>query len=350
MSHPKILTRGDLAKISEEARKNGKTVGFTSGSFDLLHAGHVTYLEEAKTMCDLLLVGVNDNASVKSYKGDMRPIVSEENRVRVIAGLECVSYAFLFSERRNQANIEALKPHFYIKAGDYSASDLTSAKYLEPWKGEVKIVPFRNGLSTTKVIERVLEVYGHEVPISLPVPGSPKQKTIFLDRDGVINEEIEYLHEPEKFLLIPKVLEALKQFQSAGYRLAIVTTQAGIGLGYFSKEDFYKVNKKMLGLFHKEDIVIDKVYFCPHGKADGCSCRKPETALFERGVREIGVDLEKSFMIGDKTGDILAGSRMGLRTVLVETGHAGKDKEFEIKPDFVAKDLFDASNWVLAQK
>lgn len=344
----KIKTREDLARISAQLRSEGRKVGFTSGTFDLLHGGHVSYLEEAKSRCDVLIVGVNDDASVKSYKGDQRPIVPESYRVQVVAALACVDYAFLFPEKKNKENIEALKPHFYIKAGDYSPESLSSAKYLEPWAGEVIIIPFVPGLSTTGIIEKIKQVYGESVAVELPLARiAEKQPVIFLDRDGTINREVEYLHRAEEFEMLPGVVEGLKLLQNAGYRLAIVTTQAGIGLGYFTKEDFYKVNKKMLGLFHKSGIAIDRIYYCPHSKTDQCECRKPEIGLLKRGEADLNADMGRSLMVGDKTSDILAGKNAGLRTVLVATGHAGADKEYDVSPDFVASDLEAAAKWIL---
>src|SRR3989344_2588231 len=100
----KITTRERLEEKVFQWRTQGKIVGFTSGSFDILHAGHVDYLEKAKEKCDVLIVGVNSNESVQSYKGPQRPIISEELRVRALAGLESVDYVFIFNERRNRKN------------------------------------------------------------------------------------------------------------------------------------------------------------------------------------------------------------------------------------------------------
>jgi len=114
-------------------------------------------------------------------------------------------------------------------------------------------------------------------------------------------------------------------------------------LGYFTKEDFYKINKKMFKDIAEKKIIIDKIYFCPHSLSEDCNCRKPKTGLFERGKEELNIDMERSFMIGDKTDDIQAGKNAGVKTILVKTGHAGKDKNYDVKPDFVAEDLLDAA-------
>lgn len=342
----KITSRQDAAALSAQYREKGFRVGFTSGSFDLLHSGHVTYLEAAREICDVLLVGVNDDASVKSYKGDKRPICGQDDRARVVAALACVDGVFLFPEKNNRVNIEAIKPHFYLKAGDYRAKDLSSAKYLEPWKGEVRILPFVGGRSTTGIIERIVEVYGGSPALEIQGPQKEKGVAVFLDRDGVINEEVEYLHEPEKFRLLPGVVEGLKLLQSKGFRLVVVTLQAGIGLGYFTREDFYKVNKRMLSLLGQAGVVLDRIYFCPHGKGEACACRKPEPGMLRRGQEDLNLDLSGSWMIGDKTSDIEAGRRAGVKTILVATGHGGKDNEFSSPPDFRAHGLLEAAQYI----
>jgi len=272
----KIKKRAELAPICEQLRSNGLTIGFTSGAFDLLHAGHVDYLEKAKSQCDQLIVGINSDASIQKYKGQDRPILSENFRLKTVAALESVDYVFLFDERRNAQNIQLLKPHFYFKAGDYSASQLTSKDIVEQFGGEIRLIPVEENISTTEMINRIRSLDGEgdrfveeqERTIHLKRQPSKSQPAIFLDRDGTINREIGYLSEPEKFELLPNVLAGMKKMQDMGYRLIIVTNQGGIGLGYFTKEDFYRVNKKMLTDVSQAGVMLDKIYFCPHSKAE----------------------------------------------------------------------------------
>ncbi|MBU3907527.1 MAG: HAD-IIIA family hydrolase [Nanoarchaeota archaeon] len=345
----KIKSREELSKISLDLRTQGKIIGFTSGAFDILHAGHVDYLQKAKAQCDCLIVGVNSDISVKSYKGDERPIIPESARVNLISSLEFVDYAFLFDERKNKDNLESLKPHLYIKAGDYKEEELTSAVYLEPWNGRVVLIPVKEQISTSSIIEKIsiLSKKNSEASaVSLDNPPQKKSFAVFLDRDGVINEEVHFLHEPEKFKLLPNVAEALKKLKDMNYKLVIITNQGGIGLGYFTKEDFFKVNSEMFRQVSKEGIKIDKIYFCPHSLSENCDCRKPKTALFERAKKDLNIDVSKSFMIGDKTEDILAGKNAGTKTILVQTGYAGRDGNFNILPDYTAKDLLDAAEFI----
>ena len=354
----KIKSRESLAELCESLRSEGKIIGFTSGAFDLIHAGHVDYLQKAKAMCDVLIVGVNSDTSVRQYKGQGKPIVGEPQRVKVVAALESVDYVFLFDERRNKKNIELLKPDYYIKAGDYEPSELTSREIVEKYGGSVHLISMEEDVSTSALMARIrgsasakTETFvekEHAVHVRRrPAKQAP---AVFLDRDGTINEEINYLHEPEKFKLLPNALEGVKQFKDMGFRIIIITNQPGIGFGYYSKEDFYKVNKKMLSEFSRADILIDKIYFCPHTKAEQCDCRKPGQALIQRAQEELNLDLAHSYFIGDRTTDMEAGRRAGMKTILVKTGAKGEDGEFPGEPDHWAGDLLEAARIVLQEE
>lgn len=350
----KIKSRKELASIVLDLKEKGKKIGFTSGSFDIVHAGHVSYLEKAKEKCDILIVAVNSDASVKKYKGENRPIVPELERITLIASLESVDYAYLFDERRNSANIEALKPDFYIKAGDYKESELLSKDLVEKYGGKILLIPLEFNSSSSSMIDKIIKVFGHNENVEqdnashIPIRKTKHHRAIFLDRDGTINKDIEYLHEPDKFEFLPNAVSGLRKMQDMGFKLAVVTTQAGIGLGYFTKEDFYKVNRQMFKLLSSSEIVLDKIYFCPHSKGDKCKCRKPESGLFQRAKEDLNIDLEKSYMIGDKSSDIEAGKRIGCKTILIK--HDNPDSEFDVQPDYVAEDLLDAAEYIFKEE
>ena len=132
-----------------------------------------------------------------------------------------------------------------------------------------------------------------------------------------------------------------------GIPYVLVTNQPGIGIGYYSKEDFYRVNREMMKSFSKTGILVDKIYFCPHSKSEKCECRKPGLALIRRAEEDLNLDLSRSVMIGDKTSDIETGKRAGMKTILVRTGFGGRDGEFSAQPDLTADDLLDAAGHVL---
>jgi D-glycero-D-manno-heptose 1,7-bisphosphate phosphatase len=314
----KISTRDALVSKISSLQKEGKKIVYTSGVFDLLHPGHIDTLRNAKNCGDTLVVGVNTDESVRSNKGPLRPINNTDSRLILLAALEVVDFVFSFDEKNNNKNIELLKPDVYVKAGDYKKEHLSSAPLVESYGGAVQIVPSLPGYSSSGIIDHILISHAAVKPHVADTVTMPCMPAIFVDRDGVINKEIEYLHKPEQFELIPGTLEALKKLSETGYRIVVVTNQAGIGLGYFSKEDFYKVNKGMLSEAHKVGLKIDRVYYCPHGIDDGCICRKPSPGMLLQAAQELNIDLKKSYMIGDKQTDIEAGEAAGCKGILVD--------------------------------
>jgi len=149
----KIKGREELAKIIEGLKREGKKIVFTNGCFDLLHAGHVTYLEEARGFGDVLVVGVNSDSSVRRIKGSERPIVPLEQRMAVLAALEAVDYVVPFEEDTPYELIALLRPHTLVKGGDWRAEEVVGRELVE----EVRIIPYLEGVSTSGIIERILK-------------------------------------------------------------------------------------------------------------------------------------------------------------------------------------------------
>ena len=188
-------------------------------------------------------------------------------------------------------------------------------------------------------------------------------KVVFLDRDGTINEEVNYLYRPEDFKFLPGVPEALKLLSDAGYRLVVVTNQAGVARGYYSEEDVVKLHGYVNRLLASHGIRIDAFYYCPHHPVHGigryktaCTCRKPETGLFLKAESDFRVDKAVSYMIGDKLLDVEAGKRYGVTSVLVGTGYGAEcRREAEAdgkKPvyDHYADTLLEAARWILQRE
>ena len=152
-------------------------------------------------------------------------------------------------------------------------------------------------------------------------------KTIFLDRDGVINKEVGYLHKIQDFEFINGVFDACLHFQALGYQLIIVTNQSGIGRGYYDEDAFHVVNSWMLGQFKKQGVNILDVFFCPHAPEANCDCRKPKSGMLNQANEKHNIDMEKSWMIGDKEADVAAANSAGVKnTILVKSGHAIDEK------------------------
>ena len=150
-----------MAQVLEARRQAGKRIVFTNGCFDLLHAGHVSYLQAAKDQGDLLVVGLNSDRSVRAIKGPLRPIVSQEMRGRVLAALECVDYVTLFHEPDPLPLILALKPDVLVKGADWEEAQIIGAREVREAGGDVVRIPLVPDISTTEIIRRILEKYGN---------------------------------------------------------------------------------------------------------------------------------------------------------------------------------------------
>ena len=142
---------------------------------------------------------------------------------------------------------------------------------------------------------------------------------VFLDRDGTLNEDVGYLSRPEEVHILPGVPEALADLRSAGYLLVVVTNQSGIGRGYYTEEEYRSVDEAVReGLGLEPDLVLH----CPHAPGAKCSCRKPAPGMLRRASRELGIDLGRSFMVGDRERDTAAGAAAGCRPILLTDGPA----------------------------
>ena len=157
-----LLSQRDMQKKVKQLQENGKKVVFTNGVFDILHVGHLTYLEEARELGDVLIVGVNSDRSVKTNKGDKRPINPEENRAEMLLGLKFVDFTVIFDEKTPENLLGLLKPDIHVKGGDYKKEDLPETEIVEKNGGEVKILSFVDNISTTEIINKIIDVYSEK--------------------------------------------------------------------------------------------------------------------------------------------------------------------------------------------
>jgi len=161
-SDTKIKRRDVLTLLIAAEKARGKRVVFTNGCFDLLHAGHVKYLQKARSLGDLLVLGLNSDASVRRLKGPKRPLIGEDERAHLLAALDCIDYVTLFDEDTPLQLITALKPHILAKGGDYSLEGVVGRDVVESYGGRVELVSFVDGKSTTNIIDKILERYSGE--------------------------------------------------------------------------------------------------------------------------------------------------------------------------------------------
>lgn len=162
MINKKIKSLNELIKIADKLKKQNKKIVTTNGVFDILHLGHVKYLEQAKKLGDVLIVGVNTDKSVKQNKGDKRPINDEKSRMGVLAALESVDYAFLFDEKNPIKWISQIKPNIHIKAGDYKKSQIIEKNAVERNGGKIVIAKMEKGYSTTGLINKIISIYKNQ--------------------------------------------------------------------------------------------------------------------------------------------------------------------------------------------
>ena len=147
-------------------------------------------------------------------------------------------------------------------------------------------------------------------------------KTIFLDRDGVVNKEIRYLYRLSDFEFIDGIFDACLYFQKLGYEIVIITNQSGIARGYYSERDYLKLTKWMLDQLHTKGISILDILYCPHGPESTCNCRKPRPGMLIEAKYKYNISMKDSWMIGDSESDIKAANAAGIsKTILVRSGH-----------------------------
>ena len=173
------------------------------------------------------------------------------------------------------------------------------------------------------------------------------KRAVFLDRDGTINEDIGALYLKEKLIFIPGAIEALKILQKE-FQLFIVTNQAWINKKVFSMEEYLEFSKYFEAVLKSKEITIEHTYYCPHTKEENCICRKPGSYFMEAAERDYGIDLKRSFVIGDHQSDIEMGIKVGAKSIYVLTGHGrGHEKDLSVKPDFIAQNIYEAAIWIM---
>lgn len=186
-----------------------------------------------------------------------------------------------------------------------------------------------------------------------------RQPAVFLDRDGTINEQMGYINHISRFHLLPGVRKAVRSLNDQGYLAIVVSNQSGVARGYFPIELVHSIHEYMKKLMNEGGARIDEVFFCPHHPsgevtqyAGSCDCRKPEPGLIRQATECFGIDLEASYVIGDRYTDIVMAHRLGLRGILVKTGYGLGDLEYvlpkkHLKPNYIATDLLDAVTWII---
>ncbi|WAH38908.1 D-glycero-alpha-D-manno-heptose-1,7-bisphosphate 7-phosphatase [Alicyclobacillus dauci] len=166
---------------------------------------------------------------------------------------------------------------------------------------------------------------------------------VFLDRDGVINDHRHFVNGPDDLYLFPYSGKAIAELNRSAFFVGVVTNQGGIGLGYSTEEALHEVHNKMQDILVADGAHLDAIHYCPHAPKAGCTCRKPKPGMILEMASQYHLDLERSYMVGDRDVDILAGKRAGCKTVLV--GEA--ELPDSLRPDAHCSDLLSAVEWIL---
>jgi heptosyltransferase-2 len=177
--------------------------------------------------------------------------------------------------------------------------------------------------------------------------------TVFLDRDGTTNRDTGYIKTPDELQIFPGAVEAVARLKQAGARVVMITNQSGVGRGLFSTEMLAAIHARLRAVFEAGGAPFDGLYYCPHHPDDGCACRKPGTAMVERAVADLGLDLSHAYVLGDQRRDVDLARRIGAKGILVTTGPTSTQALEELRqegvgPDYVATDLGQAVTWLFA--
>ena len=319
--------------MAKQLKSEGKKISALSGSFDLLHIGHIKSIKEAKRKGDILIVLLNSDKSIRSYKGINHPLNSEKERLEVLSALQAVDYVSIFNELTPENILSEIKPDVYCNSSDWGKNCI-ERKVVEKNGGRVHVLKWEKGFSTTSLVEKILK---NRL--------KPDIKAVFLDRDGTINiNKPEYLYRIEDFKFVPGMMPALKKISKTRYKIIIATNQSGIGRGYFSEKDLRQLHSFMIKKLKEKGVRIDKIYYCPHAPWGKCLCRKPGTEMFLQAAEDFGINLSKSFMIGDDERDVIAARYANIKAIKI-----GKKmpKSLKIEPNYYAKNLSEAVNIIL---
>lgn len=173
------------------------------------------------------------------------------------------------------------------------------------------------------------------------------RRAVFLDRDGTITEEGDWQAKVGPPRPIPGAAEALRRLQDAGLLLFIVTNQSGVARGRYTEADVQAYNDQMAAMFAEAGVRFQEIAYCPHLPDAGCACRKPDTRFLADAAERYGIDLARSFVVGDQTTDIAMGVRNGCRSLLVQSGFGGRDGKADVQPDVVVADIGEAAERIL---
>jgi rfaE bifunctional protein nucleotidyltransferase chain/domain len=301
-SSKKIVSQDRLVKIVQNLKQHGSIIVTTNGSFDLLHIGHVTMLQEAKSLGDVLIVGMNSDVSVKRYKGKSRPICPQEHRAKMLAALECTDYITIFDEGTPINLLNLVQPDIHVNSPEHGY-DCIEREVVEQHGGRIYLARLVEGMSTSQLIQRILEVSSHE-------PG----QAIFVNPSDLVRENQE------------ETFNILRQFQTLGFRLFVLAQSDEI------------IMRQVQKLFQQQGVEF------------GNAPRTFERAdHIEKIAEDYDISLAKSFIISSAMQDIQMGREVNCKTILLKKrvdAEEGNSNSY-IGPNYTAEDFQKAANLIL---
>ncbi|MBI4376045.1 MAG: HAD family hydrolase [Elusimicrobia bacterium] len=184
--------------------------------------------------------------------------------------------------------------------------------------------------------------------------GLQGSRAVFLDRDGVIIEDVHYLRQASQLRIIPGAAAAIRRLRHAGLKVIVVSNQSAIARGLISRSGVDAVHRLLNRRLRQRGARIDAIYYCPHhpgfGRKRACACRKPAIGMLKAAARRFKLDIARCYLVGDTTTDIRAARNAGCAALLVKTGKGGRDRAFRIRPDRAFRDLSQASRWIVSRE
>lgn len=334
--HSKIKSQKQIVSLVNLLKKQGKKIVAFNGSFDILHSGHIESFEKAKKQGDILIILLNSDGSIKRYKGTNHPINSQNERAKILSAIQYIDFIVIFDEITPNAILSRIKPDVYCQGSEWGKNCI-ERKTVEDYGGKIYILKHSLSISTSQIIKKIATAYS-----------KPDIKAIFLDRDGTINaNKLGYTRRIEDFKFISGAISALRELSKSDYKIIIATNQSGISKRYYTKKDLEKLHNWMMSELKKQQVRLDKIYYCPHAPNDNCDCRKPKIGMFLKAGNDLGLNLSKSWFIGDDERDIIAGRNANIKTIKIGRK---MQKDLKLKPHYYAKNLSEAVKIILSDQ
>lgn len=349
-----------LVGILEQARKLGKQVFLIGNGGSAANASHIA--------CDL------GKGTICPDKKRFRVTALTDNVPLMTAWANDTSYEMVFVEQlsgllRPGDVLIALSgsgnsPNV-LRAVEYaSAAGATTVGLTGYDGGRLADVVDHAVVVSDNCMERIEDIHlvlGHAVAVALREiiareAVAPKDRVVFLDRDGVINELAPgngYVTRWEEFRFLPSVIDAIRRLTESGYRVVIVSNQSCVGRGLATHEDIRQIHRIMEEKITEGAGNVEAIYYCPHKPGDGCSCRKPKPGMFLAAMGDLGIDLVQSVFVGDSVSDLMAADKIHATSILVRTGYGTEAEEQlgpgVVQPALIADDLARAVDWIIMQ-